>query len=108
MPGAGRVDTRRSVAGRVTFAAASALLFSALVLWPTSGFADSAIPWHLFSLEAVLRRLRSLNRHELAMLALTFGVIAFAVTTSISLVQTRRRLSKSFYASRQYIFRLRD
>src|SRR5262249_52220599 len=56
----------------------------------------------------ILWLLANLNRYELAMLALTFGVIAFAVTTAISLVQTRKSLSTRLAAARQEVARLRE
>jgi signal transduction histidine kinase len=46
------------------------------------------------TLDAYLSALFLLDRHEIAALALTLGIIAFAVTTAILLVRSRRRLAE--------------
>jgi signal transduction histidine kinase len=46
------------------------------------------------ALAAYLSALLLLDRHEIAALALTLGIVAFAVTTAILLVRTRRRLAE--------------
>ena len=43
------------------------------------------------SLKAYIRRVRTLDRHDIAATALTLGVLFFAVTTAILLVRTRTR-----------------
>jgi signal transduction histidine kinase len=48
----------------------------------------------------------SLDRHEIAALALTLGVVLFAVVTSIMLVRTRQRAAIAEIASRHEIDRL--
>src|SRR5580704_11069307 len=44
--------------------------------------------------------LSQLDRHEVAALALTLGILCFAVVTAILLVRTRRRLAETEAAAR--------
>ncbi len=60
------------------------------------------------SLEAIIRALWSLDRHEIAQLALTLGILVFAVTTAIALVRTRSKGTLRLAAARSEIARLRD
>jgi hypothetical protein len=60
------------------------------------------------TLDAVLLALSTLDRHEIVSLALTLGILVFAVTTAIALVRTRARLSARLAAARHEIARLRD
>jgi signal transduction histidine kinase len=57
-------------------------------------------------LEIYLAAFASLDRHELAALALTLGILLFAVTTSILLVRARLRLAKAEIAAREEIIEL--
>jgi len=50
----------------------------------------------------------SLERHEVAALALTVGIVCFAVMTAIALVRTRRQASARNAAARADIVALRD
>ena len=50
--------------------------------------------------EAYLAAFLVLDRHELAALALTLGILCFAVVTAILLVRTRRRLAETEAAAR--------
>jgi signal transduction histidine kinase len=58
--------------------------------------------------ELVLSAHRSIDQHEIAFLALVFGVVLFAVVTAIMLVRTRARAARSEAWSRHEIARLRD
>lgn len=60
------------------------------------------------SLEMLAHSLSNLDRHELAQLALTLGVLFFAVTTAIALVRTRARMETRLGAAKQEIALLRD
>src|ERR1700732_3635949 len=48
-----------------------------------------------------------LDRHEIAALALTLGILCFAVVTAIMLVRTRRRLAETEAAARDQAIPLR-
>src|SRR5581483_5684960 len=50
---------------------------------------------HSATLEAYLTAFLSLDRHEIAALALTLGILCFAVVTAIMLVRTRARLAET-------------
>jgi len=52
------------------------------------------------TLEAYIAAFALLDRHEIAALALTLGILCFAVVTAILLVRTRRRLSELESAAR--------
>jgi len=54
-------------------------------------------------LEASLDAFTQLDRQEIAALALTFGILCFAVVTAIMLVRTRRRLVETEAAARDEI-----
>ena len=58
--------------------------------------------------ELVLTAHRSIDQHEIAFLALIFGVVLFAVVTAIMLVRTRMRASRLEAWSHDEIARLRD
>ena len=51
------------------------------------------------TLKAYLSALLLLDRHEIAALALTLGILSFAVVTAILLVRTRRRLAAATAAA---------
>jgi len=67
-------------------------------LGSTNAHAQGSLP-----LSAYLNALASFDRHELAALGLTLGVIAFGVVTSIMLVRTRRRAAIAEAAARREI-----
>jgi signal transduction histidine kinase len=58
-------------------------------------------------LQAYVTALSQINRHELAALTLTLGILCFAVVTAIALVRTRRRVGDSEIAAREQIRRLK-
>jgi signal transduction histidine kinase len=65
--------------------------------------AHAQAPRHAFTLDAYIAAMLQLDRHELAALALTLGILCFAVVTSVLLVRTRRRLSATEAAARDGI-----
>jgi signal transduction histidine kinase len=56
---------------------------------------------------AYVSAISQLDRHEIAALALTLGILCFAVVTSIMLVRTRRRLAETEAAARDQAITLR-
>src|SRR5262249_34389249 len=64
------------------------------------------VPRSLFA--TIIAGLTALERHEIAALALTLGVVFFAVLAAIALVRTRARASESEAAARAEIIALRD
>jgi signal transduction histidine kinase len=83
-------------------AAAIALVAAA---WPAPALAAEARR-SLF--ETVTTAFATLERHEAAALALTLGVVFFAVVTAIALVRTRARAGEREAAARAEIIALRD
>src|SRR3978361_1635162 len=61
---------------------------------------------NLQSLDAYIEALGSLDRHELAGLVLTLGVLGFAVTSAIVLVRTKLRASHAEAALRDEVVTL--
>ncbi len=91
---AGGIDTHWGVAGRARFAAAmSFTIASSALLEAVAGLGGPARGPAPITFEAVLHALSTLDRHEIVSLALTLGVLVFAVTTAIALVRTRARFS---------------
>jgi signal transduction histidine kinase len=66
-----------------------------------SALAQEIPPSDGAALAAYLSALMLLDRHEVAALALTLGILAFAVTTAILLVRTRGRLAQTSAAKHQ-------
>jgi signal transduction histidine kinase len=66
----------------------------------TSLAQESAAPLEGWAIKPYLAALLLLDRHEIAALALTLGILAFAVVTAILLVRTRRRLAALAAAAR--------
>jgi signal transduction histidine kinase len=58
--------------------------------------------------EGLLTAISQLDKHEIAALALTVGVISFAVVTAIALVLTRARAVRAASAARTEVAELRD
>src|SRR5262245_6108041 len=56
-----------------------------------------------WTLDAYLAAFVQLDRQEIAAIALTLGILCFAVVTSIMLVRTRRRLAETEAAARDEI-----
>jgi signal transduction histidine kinase len=79
------------------FAAAIAL---ALAPFAPARAQDAELPTDLPALGAYVSALGQLDRHEIAALALTLGILCFAVVTAILLVRTRRRLANVEAAAR--------
>ena len=59
------------------------------------------------TLGAYVSAISQLDRHEIAALALTLGILCFAVVTAIMLVRTRRRLAETEAAARDQAIALR-
>jgi signal transduction histidine kinase len=78
-------------------------IFAALPL-PAGAAEPSSLALH----ELVLTAQSSIDRHEIAFLAVVFGVALFAVVTAILLVRTRARAARFEAWSRDEIARLRD
>ena len=79
--------------------AALAIALSALPLHLARAAETTGRP-ELSTLEAYVSALLSLDRHEIAALMLTLGVLCFAVVTAILLVRTRGRLAELEASSR--------
>src|SRR5690349_1131770 len=60
------------------------------------------------TLQDIARSLANLDRHALAQLALTLGILFFAATTAIALVRTRARMDLNVTAAKREIALLRD
>jgi signal transduction histidine kinase len=56
--------------------------------------ADAGVRRELSTISALVAAFGLLDRHEIAALALTLGILCFAVVTAILLVRTRRRLGE--------------
>ena len=59
------------------------------------------------SLESTIAHLTGLNQHDVAGLALTLGILLFAVVTAVMLVRTRRRAGVLEVAAREQIIALK-
>src|SRR5437588_3662801 len=68
-------------------------------LLPSGAWAGEA-PSDPYVLDAYLTALALLDRHEVAALALTLGILCFAVLTAILLLRTRARLAEVESAAR--------
>lgn len=90
----------RAIHAAIRLLACVSLAFLALRIEPAT-----AEP---LSLETLAHSLSNLDRHELAQLALTLGVLFFAVTTAIALVRTRARMETRLGAAKREIALLRD
>src|SRR5712691_8274266 len=78
----------------------------AAILGPAPALADD--PAHQTLLDIYSAAFSALERHEIAALALTLGVVCFAVVTAIALVRTRTRAGRMQAAARADIVSLRD
>jgi signal transduction histidine kinase len=78
----------------------------AAVGFPTQALAVD--PAHRSLFETVIAAFAALERHEIAALAITLGVVCFAVVTAIALVRTHVRASQLEAAARADIIGLRD
>jgi signal transduction histidine kinase len=89
---------------RRTLIAMRVLVGAGLALGLEAGAAHA----QALSLEILTRPFSLFDRHELAQLALTLGVLVFAVTTAIALVRTRARMDTRLAAAKREIALLRD
>src|SRR5450631_3797094 len=108
-------DTIRSTGGSIWFhrwrsryctAIASGLCWLAAPLLAAVPV-RAAEPAEVVTLGAYVSALSQLDRHEIAALALTLGILCFAVVTAIMLVRTRRRLAETEAAARDQALALR-
>jgi signal transduction histidine kinase len=76
-------------------AAAVPTILAALPLWQNAVAQEAGAAVETPTFAAYLLALTRLDRHEIAALALTLGVLCFAVVTAILLVRTRCRLADS-------------
>src|ERR1700747_399878 len=72
-----------------------------------SGAALAAEPARRSLFQTVTTAFAALERHEIAALALTIGVVCFAVVTAIALARTRTRAGEREAAARAEIIALR-
>src|SRR5262245_20792086 len=103
MPDAIRITggSLRAHPRRGAFRIAAAFAAAALGIAASPAPADSAAAAPPGSaLEAYVAAFLQLDRHELAALALTLGILCFAVVTAILLVRTRQRLGDAEAAAR--------
>jgi signal transduction histidine kinase len=75
------------------------------ILLPSPTWAESRV---LHPISDYFEAFTSLERHEVAALALTLGVILFAVATAIALLRTRTRLTQQITACHSEINELRE
>lgn len=99
---AGTGYAHRRAVGRAGFASAFCYAGAAVGLTATPA---AAAP---ITLESLAYAIAHLGQHELAQLALTLGILVFAVTTAIALVRTRARMAEKLAAARREIALLRD
>jgi signal transduction histidine kinase len=82
------------------FCAAGAAILS--ILLPAEAAAQTAATASTF--DAYVSALLLLDQHEIAALALTLGILCFAVVTAILLVRTRQRLAAALAGARDQTF----
>jgi signal transduction histidine kinase len=70
------------------------VIIVALLLSDAVASAEAGVPHELSVFSALIAAFALLDRHEIAALALTLGILCFAVVSAILLVRTRRRLSE--------------
>src|ERR1700726_673456 len=75
------------------------------IMAPTQG--SAAEPIDAATVGAYVFAVSKIDRHEIAGLALTLGILCFAVVTAIMLVRTRRRLAETEAAARDQAITLR-
>ena len=108
--GEGACRTRSGRAGAMRIGGARGELADSLrpsAPWRHSPAAAAEQP-SLALQELVLTAHRSIDQHEIAFLALVFGVVLFAVVTAIMLVRARTRMARLEAWSRDEITRLRE
>jgi len=90
------------------FGGFAAAIMATLAAAASAGPAGAAEPARRSLIETVTTAFGALERHEVAALALTLGVVCFAVVTAIALVRTRARAAIRAAADRAEIIALRD
>src|SRR5580704_5187398 len=98
--------------GRIGYCAAiaSGLGWTMAALTARAQLADRVsipAPVDVTPIGAYVSAISQLDRHEVAALALTLGILCFAVVTAIMLVRTRRRLAETEAAARDQAIALR-
>lgn len=104
----GRAGTDRAhwrAVGHKALNVGSPLACAGLLLIP---FVDVACAQEAPTLQNIAHSLVNLDRHQLAQLALTLGILVFAVTTAIALVRTRARMDLHLANAKREIALLRD
>src|SRR5215471_3922987 len=90
----------RARARDVGLRAAGAIVLSALIPCSRACAEAASARFEFPAFDAYISALPSLDRDEIAALALTLGVLCFAVVTAILFVRTRRRLAEVEAAAR--------
>jgi signal transduction histidine kinase len=91
----------RSRASSTRHGGFAAIAAAASTLWSqTAAAQDAGAPVEPTLITAYVSAFWQLDRHEVAALALTLGILCFAVVTAILLVRTRRRLADVEAAAR--------
>jgi signal transduction histidine kinase len=106
----GRSGYRTAIAAALGWATASivaALPARAQGFNPLADRVSNQAPVDVTTIGAYISALAQLDRHEVAALALTLGILCFAVVTAIMLVRTRRRLAETEAAARDQAIALR-
>jgi signal transduction histidine kinase len=98
----------RALPGRTGLGAATTAAFGAIMA-PAQASAQTAIQQAFDSppFDIHVLAVSRLDPHEIAALALTLGILCFAVVTAVMLVRTRRRLAASEIAARDEALALR-
>jgi signal transduction histidine kinase len=78
---------------RSGFRAAAAVILTALLSLESASAQEAAPAFEGPTVDAYISAFLLLDRHEVAALALTLGILCFAVVTAILLVRTRQRLA---------------
>src|SRR5437764_849392 len=81
------------------FRAAGVAILATLPPLASAAAQDGGTAFESFAINAYISALLMLDRHEIAALALTLGILCFAVVTAILLVRTRRRLAAAAMAA---------
>jgi signal transduction histidine kinase len=81
------------------FRAAAIAILATLPPLASAAAQDGGTAFESSAIEAYVSAFLLLDRHEFAALALTLGILCFAVVTSIMLVRTRRRLAAAAMAA---------
>src|SRR5579883_1349996 len=80
---------------------------TATILGTAASAAKAAAVPQIGTVQAYMEAIAQLDSHEIVALALTLGILCFAVVTAILLVRTRRRLAETEQAARDQALALR-